>query len=184
MTNTNSNYENCRNIVAFTDLGEGEEEWIYNHDKVHSNVYSGPAFPDNSANTLVQNMDTTQIRNLNTVTSYLTGQGYVSGRDFEKIQKARKLNANEYTVNRKLGFISLNVTLNSNQTLAVAYQYTVIGKEGVFQVGEFSDQGIREPNLLVTKMLRSTTINTKMPMWNLMMKNVYNIKAYQVAALT
>ena len=182
VTNTNSNYENCRNIVAFTDLGEGEEEWIYNHDKVHSNVYSGPAFPDNSANTLVQNMDTTQIRNLNTVTSYLTGQGYVSGRDFEKIQKARKLNANEYTVNRKLGFISLNVTLNSNQTLAVAYQYTVIGKEGVFQVGEFSDQGIREPNLLVTKMLRSTTINTKMPMWNLMMKNVYNIKAYQVAA--
>ena len=182
VTNTNSNYENCRNIVAFTDLGEGKDEWIYNHDKVHSNVYSGQAFPDNSANTLVENMDTTQIRNLNTVTAYLTGQGYTSGRDFEKIQKARKLSANEYTINRKLGFITLNITLNSNQTLAVAYQYTVIGKEGVFQVGEFSDQGIREPNLLVTKMLKSTTINTKMPMWNLMMKNVYNIKAYQVAA--
>ena len=183
VTNTNSNYENCRNIVAFTDLGEGKDEWIYNHEKVHSNIYAGQkAYPDNSANTLVQSMDTTQIRNLNTVTSYLTGEGYVSGRDFEKIQKARKLTSNEYTLNRKLGFITLNVNLNSNQTLAVAYQYTVIGQEGVFQVGEFSDQGIQEPNLLVAKMLKSTTINTKMPMWNLMMKNVYNIRAYQVAS--
>lgn len=181
VTNTNNNYENCRNIVAFTDLGEGKEEWIYNTDKVHSNVYSGEAYPDNSANTLIQNMDTTQIRSLNTVTSYLTGLGYTSGRDFEKIQKARKLNTNEYTINRKLGFITLNVTLNSNQTLAVAYQYTVIGHDEVFQVGEFSDQGIQEPNLLTAKMLKSTTVNTKMPMWNLMMKNVYNIRAYQVA---
>lgn len=181
VTNTNSNYENCRNIVAFTDLGEGKDEWIYNHNKVTSNVYSGEAYPDNSANTLVANMDTTQIRNLNTVTSYLTGQGFTSGRDFEKIQKARKLSSNEYTVNRKLGFITLNISLNSNQTLAVAYQYTIIGQDGVFQVGEFSDQGIQEPNLLTTKMLKSTTINTKMPMWNLMMKNVYNIRAFQVA---
>ena len=179
VTNTNSNYENCRNIVAFTDLGEGKDEWIYNHNKVHP-VY-GATFPDNSANDLIQNMDTTQIRDLNSVTSYLTGLGYTAGRDFDKIQKARKLSANEYTINRKLGFITLNITLNSNQTLAVAYQYTVIGQEGVFQVGEFSDQGIREPNLLVAKMLKSTTINTKMPMWNLMMKNVYNIKAYQVS---
>ena len=182
VTNTNSNFDDCRNIVAFTDLGEGEEEWIYNQDKVHPNIYSGPPFPDNSANDLIQNMDTTQIRNLNTVTSYLTGLGYTSGRDFEKIQKARKLSTNEYTVNRKLGFITLNITLNSNQTLAVAYQYTIIGQDGVFQVGEFSDQGIQEPNLLTAKMLKSTTVNTKMPMWDLMMKNVYNIRAYQVAS--
>ncbi|MBO7460746.1 MAG: cell surface protein SprA [Bacteroidales bacterium] len=183
VTNTSSNFEDCRNIVAFTDIGEGKDEWIYNHDKVHPLIYQGQAYPDNSANDLVQNMDTTQIRNLNTVTSYLTGLGYTSGRDFEKIQKARKLSANEYSVNRKLGFITLNITLNSNQTLAVAYQYTVIGQDGVFQVGEFSDQGIQEPNLLTAKMLKSTTVNTKMPMWNLMMKNVYNIRAYQVAAL-
>ena len=182
VTNTNSNYENCRNIVAFTDLGEGKDEWIYNHNKVTPNYTPGQPYPDNSANSLLNNIDTTQIRDLNTVTSYLTGQGYTSGRDFEKIQKARKLSANEFSVNRKLGFITLNITLNSNQTLAVAFQYTVIGQDGVFQVGEFSDEGIREPDLLVTKMLKSTTINTRAPMWNLMMKNVYNIRAYQVAS--
>lgn len=182
VTNTNSNYENCRNIVAFTDLGEGKDEWIYNHNKVSPTSYLTGEFPSNYANNLMTNMDTTQIRNINTVTSYLTGLGYVSGRDFEKIQKARKLATNEYSVNTKLGFITLNITLNSNQTLAVAYQYTIIGQDEVFQVGEFSDQGIQEPNMLATKMLKSTTINTKMPMWNLMMKNVYNIRAYQVAS--
>lgn len=182
VTNTNSNYENCRNIVAFTDLGEGKDEWIYNHEKVSPTYGQINYFPDNTSNDLLINIDTTQIRDLNTVTSYLTAQGYTSGRDFEKIQKARKLNPTEYTINRKLGFITLNISLNSNQTLAVAYQYTVIGQEGVFQVGEFSDQGIREPNLLATKMLKSTTINTKAPMWDLMMKNVYNIRAYQISS--
>jgi cell surface protein SprA len=182
VTNTNSNYDNCRNIVAFTDLAEGKDEWIYNHEKVSPTTTTGQHYPDNLANDLLTNIDTTQIRSLNTVTAYLTGQGYTSGKDFEKIQKARKLSATEYTLNRKLGFITLNISLNSNQTLAVAYQYTVIGEDGVFQVGEFSDEGIREPNMLVTKMLKSTTINTKAPMWDLMMKNVYNIRAYQIAS--
>ena len=181
VTNTSSNYENCRNIVAFTDLGEGDSDHIYNGSKINS-TSTYPYYPDNTANNLITNIDTTQIRDLNSVTGYLTGLGYTSGRDFEKIQKARKLTTSEYTLNSKLGFITLNITLNSNQTLAVAYQYTIIGQDGVYQVGEFSDQGIREPNLLVAKMLKSTTINTDMPMWDLMMKNVYNMRAYQVAS--
>ena len=181
VTNTNSNFDNCRNIVAFTDIGEGKEEWIYNHAKVQPTYSTSKFYPDNNANTLLQDIDTAQIRNLNTVTAYLTGEGYTSGRDFEKIQKARKLNSTEYTVNTKLGFITLNISLNPNQTLAVAYQYTVIGENDVFQVGEFSDQGIREPNLLAAKMLKSTTVDTKAPMWDLMMKNVYNIHAYQIS---
>ena len=181
VTNTTSNYENCRNIVAFTDLGEGKEEWIYNDAKVQSAGFLGPQYPDDTVNTLLYNMDYNSIRSLNSVTSYLTSQGYTSGKDFEKLQKARKLSPSEYVLNSKLGFITLNINLNPNQTLAVAYQYTVIGQEGVFQVGEFSDQSISDPNLLVTKLLKSTTVNTKMPMWDLMMKNVYNIRAYQVS---
>lgn len=181
VTNTSSSFDNNRNIVAFTDLGEYHEDWIYNRHKVHPSYGSNKEFPDNGSNSLLENMDINQIRNLNSVTSYLTNEGYTSGLDFEKIQRAKKLTASEYSYNPKLGFITLNITLNSNQSLAVAYQYTVIGQEGVFQVGEFSDQGIGEPNLLVAKLLKSTTINTKMPMWDLMMKNVYNMRAYQVS---
>ena len=181
VTNTTSNYENSRNIVAFTDLGEGKNEWIYNNEKVRSAGIMGEQYPDDTINTLLYDMDYNSIRSLNSVTSYLTSQGYTSGKDFEKLQKARKLNPSEYVLNSKLGFITLNINLNANQTLAVAYQYTVIGQDKVYQVGEFSDQSIADPNLLVTKLLKSTTINTKMPMWDLMMKNVYNIRAYQIS---
>ena len=181
VTNTTSNYNNCRNIVAFTDLGEGKEEWIYNDDKVRPSGIIGTQYPDDTVNTLLNNIDYNSLRSLNSVTSYLTSEGYTSGKDFEKLQKARKLSPSEYVLNSKLGFITLNINLNANQTLAVAYQYTVIGQDKVYQVGEFSDQSIADPNLLVTKLLKSTTINTKMPMWDLMMKNVYNIRAYQVS---
>ena len=181
VTNTTSNYENCRNIVAFTDLGEGKSDWIFNDSEIQPSGYPGSQYPDNASNTLLNELDYNSIRSLNSVTSYLTSQGYTSGKDFEKLQKARKLNPSEYVLNSKLGFITLNINLNANQTLAVAYQYTVIGQDKVYQVGEFSDQNITDPNILVTKLLKSTTINTKMPMWNLMMKNVYNIRAYQVS---
>lgn len=185
VTNIGPALDNNRNIVAFTDLGEGRSEWIYNR-KVQANF--GPSLPTNVSNNLMTRLDTNAIRNINTVTSYLSGDplrvgqtGYfVAGQDFEKIENARKLSPSEYTFNSKLGFISLNTNLNSDQTLAVAYQYTVIGYDSTFQVGEFSDQGITAPKVLSVKLLKSTTLNTRMPMWDLMMKNVYSIKAFQV----
>jgi len=133
-------------------------------------------------------MDTTQIRNISNVTSYLTGDPLnvgttnymVAGDDYVKLENARKLRSSEYTLNSKLGFLSLNTTLNPDQVLALAYQYTFIGSDEVYQVGEFSDQGVVAPNCLVVRLLKSNTLNTRMPMWDLMMKNVYPIGAYQV----
>ena len=187
VTNTNSTTLNTRNILALADLGEGTNDWIYNKEVTPT---STKVFPRNAANNLMTRMDTTQIRSISRVTSYMSNDpmrigksGYmVSGRDFEKIENARRLSNSEYSFNSKLGFISLNITLNANQTLAVAYQYTIVGSDEVYQVGEFSDQGINTPKVLVAKMLKGTTVNTKMPIWNLMMKNVYNIRAYQVSS--
>ena len=96
------------------------------------------------------------------------------------MESARKLLPSEYTFNPKLGFISLNMQLNPDQVLAVAYQYQMVGDTTVYQVGEFSDQGINSPQCLIVKLLKSTALNTKIPMWNLMMKNVYSLGAYQV----
>ncbi len=93
---------------------------------------------------------------------------------------ARKLEPSEYSLNSKLGFISLYSTLNSDQALAVAFQYTVIGIDSVFQVGEFSDQSSNTAYCLVTKLLKSSSLSTQLPMWDLMMKNVYSIGAYKV----
>ncbi|MBU1370588.1 MAG: cell surface protein SprA, partial [Bacteroidetes bacterium] len=185
VTNIGPALEDNRNIVAFTDLGEGRREWLYN---AQLQPTAGPPLPTNVSNNLMTRLDTNSIRNINTVTSYLSGDplgigrtGYfVAGQDFDKIENARKLRPSEYTYNSKLGFISLNTNLNSDQTLAVAYQYNVIGYDSIFQVGEFSDQGINAPKVLAVKLLKSTTLNTRMPMWDLMMKNVYSIRAFQV----
>ncbi len=185
VTNIGAATQENRNIVAFTDLGEGVQDEIYNK---YIHPLQGGKLPSNYSNDMLARLDTTQIRDINSVTSYLTGDPFgvgnnnyfTSGEDFIKLENARKLNASEYTINRKLGFISLNTNINSDQILAVAFQYTVIGSDSVFQVGEFSDQGVVAPKNLVVKLLKSTSQNTKMPMWNLMMKNVYSIGAYQV----
>lgn len=185
ITNIGPAVQDNRNIVAFTDLGEGKTEWI-NNSAVQPRM--GPPLPSGNANNLISRMDTASIRSISNVSAYLAGDPYglgrsgyfIAGQDFEKVENARKLSTTEYTFNSKLGFISLNTNLGPDQILAVAYQYTVIGYDSVFQVGEFADQGINAPKALTVKLLKSTSLNTRMPMWNLMMKNVYSIRAFQV----
>jgi len=187
VTNIGAATEDNRNIVAFTDLAEGERAYIYN-PYVNPTPIPGAQIPSNYSNDMMLKMDTAQLRDISTVTSYLSGDPLsvgannymVAGDDYVKLENARKLRDSEYSINTKLGFISLNTTLNPDQVLAVAVQYTVIGYDSVFQIGEFSDQGVVAPNDLIVKLLKSNTLNTKMPMWDLMMKNVYAIGAYQV----
>ena len=111
-------------------------------------AYYGKTNPSNKSNDLIQVImphpsDSVNVRNINKVSSYLAQNfNLVSGVDYEKVESARKLLPSEYTYNPKLGFISLNTTLNPGQVLAVAYQYQVIGDTTVYQVGEFANQGI------------------------------------------
>ena len=173
ITNIGAATTENRNIVAFQDLGEGQK--IYNPNIVPSGNY-----PANEANTLLTFIDAGQIRDLNNVNNYLTSKGMVAGIDYEKVELARKLQPSEYTYNSKLGFISLNTSLNSDQMLAVAYQYTLVGDTTVYQVGELTNTGISAPSCLIVKLLKSKSLSTKVPMWNLMMKNVYSIGGYQI----
>lgn len=78
--------------------------------------------------------------------------------------------------------------LANDEVLAVAYQYT-IGDE-LFQVGEFGTDGVDATQVsggipttqsLILKMLKSNLTNINKPIWNLMMKNIYQIpQAYQL----
>ena len=174
ITNIGAAITENRNLVAFQDIGEIAP---YNQT-IHASAQQ--AYPDNNTNDLLYNLDTTKVRNINVVSDYLIQKGFAPGVDFEKIESARKLNASEFTFSPRLGFISLNSSINPDQTLAVAYQYTVIGNDKVYQVGEFSDQGVPTSSCLMLKLLRSTAVNTHIPLWNLMMKNVYNLGAYNI----
>lgn len=171
--------EQNRNIVALMDLGEKD---VYRTDV----IIPYPTFGDNSDNgnndLYGKLSNSSSVRDINTVSSYLVaGYQFSSGLEFEKVENARKLNQNEYTFNSKLGFISLNTRLNPDQVLAVSYEYTIVGSDDIFQVGEFSTDGITAPKNLIVKLLKSTSVNTKIPTWNLMMKNVYSTGAFQIS---
>ena len=62
--------------------------------------------------------------------------GFKGGVDYEKVQSARLLSSSEYTVNTALGYVSLKSSLQTDQVLAVAFEYTYGGV--TYQVGEFA----------------------------------------------
>lgn len=180
VTNKTGNYDNSRNIIAFADLGESTEYMA------NPGLWTGQygAIASNEANNLYAQMNTTYsaIRDINQVTSTLSGlesQGFRGAREYEKVENARLLNESEYTLHPKLGYISLNSPLNEDEVLAVAYEYTYNGQ--VYKVGEFSTSGIEAPQSLFVKLLKGTLLSPSVKTWDLMMKNIYAIGAYQVS---
>lgn len=178
ITNETSRFEDVsnRNIVAFLDLAENQAN-IYNTVPEFQGMPGGPVNPSNNTNGMYEQLNTTyvNIRNIDQVADAFAGlyPGFQIGRDYEKIENARKLTEREYTVNRQLGYISLNIALNNDEVLAVAYEYTLNGQ--VFKVGEFSTDGITAPDALILKLIKGTTLSPQIPAWKLMMKNIYNI---------
>lgn len=176
ITNKTSSYDETRNIVAFADLAENGSH-IYNKVPDFQANPGGPRNPDNLTNNLYNSVTTnySAIRDIDQVTNAFDPlyPGFQIGRDFEKIENARKLNEREYTINRQLGYISLNTALNTDEVLAVAFEYTFNGQ--VYKVGEFSTDGVTAPQAMVLKLLKGTTLSPRYPTWNLMMKNVYSL---------
>lgn len=178
VTNKSGRYDQARNVVAFTDLGESTRR---------ANSYWTPnatvPVPSNNSNDLLsvikeQYPDARNINQVTQVLAPLSAYGIEGGKDYEKIESARLLNASEYTLNSTLGYISIKSQINADEVLGVAFQYTYNGQ--VYQVGEFSSDITSTTQALYVKMLKSTTTDPKMPMWRLMMKNVYSLGAYQV----
>ncbi|MGL4779684.1 MAG: cell surface protein SprA [Bacteroidales bacterium] len=178
ITNKRGNFDQARNIVAFMDLGEsrmiGNSFW--------SPMTTNP-LPQNNANTLYNKITTTYnaIRNINLVNPTLDPletDNIYGGQDYDKIESARKLDPSEYILNKQLGYISLKSTLQSDEILAVAFEYTYEGK--TYQVGEFSSDITNSTQSLYLKLLRSTGLTPNLPMWGLMMKNVYSLNALQI----
>jgi len=189
VTNKSSRFQTSRNILALLDLGEKgvnmQNQTIPEFAENPGLPYPKNTFPWNDINGLYYQMTTTYsgIRDIAKITGVLgplSSRDFVGGRDYEKIENARLLDSTEYTVNRQIGYISLNQSLNADEVLAVAYQYTANGQ--TFQVGEFSTDGIVAPNTLILKMLRSTNLNPKYKNWRLMMKNIYNINGQRISS--
>jgi hypothetical protein len=174
VTNNKLATEDARNVAAFIDLAEPDK--IFNSQAVR---YSSSKIPCNTSNTLYNNLITTYqaLRDINSLTNTLNGK-FSSGSDYEKIGNARKLSSSEFSYNPQLGYISLNYSLRDDEVLAVAYEYTYKGK--TYKVGEFSSE-VNSSQTLILKLLRGTSFSPAFPNWDLMMKNIYNLNAYQVS---
>lgn len=183
VTNRINKVENTRNIIAFTDLGETRAEYCEGNPSIFTSE-----LPDNGSNNLYGTLESdANIRGFSNAVAALSTYSGVPGPfqqsvHYEKVENARMLTEAEYTYNAQLGFISLKSPLNQDEVLGVSYQYTYGGR--TFQVGEFStDVPVEEgsKSALILKLLKPTIINPQNKTWDLMMKNVYSIGAYQVS---
>ncbi|HSZ26533.1 MAG TPA: cell surface protein SprA, partial [Cytophagaceae bacterium] len=178
ITNSNNTTQNVRNVVAFLDLGEAEK-YCYNPKNY---TFGSAVTNDNTTNNLY-NLYHPLASDPLVISQSLANDGFVKGTDFELINNARKLKPEEYTFNPNLGYISLVTPLRSYEVLAVAYQYAyqgtahVVGDvSGLVQTTSTSDTS----SALVLKLLKPSSIQTHLPSWPLMMKNIYQLGSTQI----
>lgn len=176
-----------RDIAGFQDLGENSRTLDPELNETTNHPRSGANLdvPANEANQLYSELVVNAgLRESNTFQQTIQGAypSYVGNLNFEKLF-ARKLSPSEFTFNPRLGFVSLNNALNNNEVLCVAYEYTLNGQK--YQVGEFAQQDTASVSLnsqvLYLKMLKSSILRVDVPVWDLMMKNVYSLNAYQLS---
>ena len=205
ITNRGSQTRNIRNIVGFQDLGESDPSKTTLDNKI-TNFFNGKVFsspPANENNRLDPDaigkggILSTDIRDIASIPNSFGpyDSSFNEGFDYAVLESARKLSQSEYKLHPQLGYISLNQRLSNDEVLAVAFQYTFNGK--IYQVGEFANGGVETTsvvdtnpdgspksilnNNLVVKMLKSNITDVHQPIWDLMMKNIYNTGAFQLS---
>lgn len=201
-----TNNNNLRNIIALQDLGEAQITGVPDNEVVV--ISSTAGFFNNPIDSPTNNNNNkydpatigqassflnSKIREIVTAKSGFNNTNVSEATDYSVLENARKLTTAEYTFNPQLGYLSLQQRLANDEILAVAFEYTIGGK--VYQVGEFGSDGVDGTVVtgnnnanqaiitqsLVLKMLKSNLTNVQNPVWNLMMKNVYQIpQAYQI----
>lgn len=161
ITNKTGTTSNSRNVIAFGALGE---------QNVNASKYTETTAPYNNVSSLYSTVvNLPNVRDIDQSSTALSA--YTGGADYEKVQSARLLSSSEYTLNTSLGYISLKTALQTDQVLAVAYEYTLNGQ--TYQVGEFSSDRTTTSEALIVKSLKNTSNSPIQNNWRLMMKNVY-----------
>ncbi|MFS0489714.1 cell surface protein SprA [Leadbetterella byssophila] len=179
VTNRTYSVETNRNILALSDLAENAP--------FGNTVNPNPEYStaDNRANNLNDNVIKNNgfSRNIDQISSSASALGLTLGRDFEILRGAKRLQESDFEFNKDLGYISLRTPLRNDEVIAVAYEYTYrnprTNKSETYRVGELTEDYVNrsESDAIVLKMLKSSNIRNHLnhPMWNLMMKNIYNL---------
>lgn len=179
ITNRTGVTQNVRNMINFMDLGEKEPYITTLTDP------STKDLPNNRANRLYELL--LQNASLRTQGSgaaralIAVGLDSSQGRDYT-IATMRQLNPSEYSFQPQLGYISLNTQINADDIVGVAYRYTYNGT--VYQVGEFAEDlppDTSNSKVMYLKMLKGVSALPRLPIWKLMMKNIYSLGGSNIA---
>lgn len=188
VTNRTGIFEGARDVAGFADLGEASKR---NNQNWQLNPLD--TLPDNLTNELYLyltgrtgiNQDTAALRSTVELRTELVNDYNITRLEplsqYQVQSYARLLGPNEYTINRQLGYISLNQTLQNDDVLMVAFEYTINGR--TYRVGEFTTDIPQNPqtsSVLFTKMLKGPTTRPDLPIWDLMMKNVYSLGTFGI----
>ncbi len=200
VSDDNGRYQQNQTMVcALSDMGEPDIDRFNNPNSLYGlpNVIdpnnidrNGDHLPVNEANTLFEtvtnDMSLTTSDGATRELGKETNYNLRNGVDYA-VFRGRKLSPSEYTFNEELGFISLNLKLQDNQNLAIAYEYFyTLNCEGIYKVGVTTDEGARSntdstgtlipETVIFTKLLRGQKNSISDPSWDLMMKNVYPLR--------
>lgn len=178
VTNRTGAVNDVRDLLAFMDLGEAAPYRQDLQDPAAAATVRN--LPTNTTNRLYSELQSQPAaRSHGSATNIVTGAlGLREGEDFQRVT-ARKLQPSEYSFNPQLGYISLTSTPNPDDIVAAAYRYTYNGK--TYQVGEFSEDlppDSTNQKLLFLKLLKGTAPRVHLPIWKLMMKNVYALGGF------
>ena len=189
ITNMSHQSQNTRGVIAVQDLGEASADKTA-LDQFSANFFNtdNPNSPPKNENNIlnpkpgtINSVITPQIRHLATIKEgFGSLQSHIEeGFDYLKVESAVLLSPEEYSFHPNLGYLSLNAPIEQDNVLAVAYQYSYQGQ--IYQVGEFSDKREENQNsdeLLIVKMLKGNLRTNDIPVWNLMMKNIYPTEVF------
>jgi cell surface protein SprA len=174
VTNRTGAVTGVRSMLAFMDLGEKSP-----YNSTYATGTSLLGLPDNLANGLYNKLQQNAGgRQQSSAITTMNSLGLQQGQDYE-FTTGRKLSSTEYTFNPQLGYISINTQPNPDDIIGVAYRYTYNGK--VYQVGEFAEDlppDTTNQKVIYLKLLKGTSARPTLPVWKLMMKNVYALGGY------
>ncbi|HEY8399870.1 MAG TPA: cell surface protein SprA, partial [Cytophagaceae bacterium] len=171
ITNRTTQTQNLNDIIAYIDLGESAR--ILNKSLLDNPSSTDTLPADNNVNKLRDFVDTTTL-------AQNPLDEWVKGRDYEIINSARKLTDRDFKFHPDLGYISLVAPLRPDEVLAVAFEYSYNGK--VYKVGQLNEDIAKDKTKkVVLKLLKPSTIKTRLPTWDLMMKNIYQLGATQIS---
>ncbi|WP_460974464.1 T9SS outer membrane translocon Sov/SprA [Spirosoma knui] len=186
VTNRTNTTESLRNIAGFQDLGEGNP-YSQQNPAVQPFSRSNLTPTANAANGLFEKLtsnSTNPFRQVDRANDVLTSTfNLAKGTDYDLLRGAKRLTDRDYKLQPELGYISLVTPLRNDEILAVAYEYTYQGRR--YKVGELTEdyQARQDNEVLVLKLLKSATLrnNLQLPMWDLMMKNIYSLNTAQIS---